>query len=82
MSDDRPHLPGDDLRDALGADHPERATVDQLHAELGASAPDAAAIEAHVHRLRLIPEARAIIVGWWDDPRTQRFIASLGATGL
>ena len=82
MTPDPPRLPGDDLRAALGEGHPEHGTVDELHAELAADAPDADAIEQHVHRLRLIPEVRAIIVTWWDDPRTQRFIASLGATGL
>jgi hypothetical protein len=79
---DFPQLPHDDLHAALGAEHPERSTVERLRTELAASQPDRAAIEAHVGRLRSLPEVAAAIAAWWDDPATQRFINNLSNTGL
>lgn len=79
---DHPPLPHDDLQAALGADHPERATVDRLRAELAAPKPDRAAIETHVGRLRSLPEVGAVIANWWDNPATQRFLNNLSNTGL
>lgn len=79
---DHPPLPREELHEALETGHPERATVDRLHAELNAPAPNRRAIEEDVHRLRSLPEAAAIIANWWDDPATQRFLSNLSATGL
>jgi hypothetical protein len=79
---EHPPLPDDKLRAALGSGHPEHGTIDRLHAELGAESPDRGSIEAHVHRLRSLPEIAAIVANWWDDPSTQRFISNLSATGI
>jgi hypothetical protein len=79
---DHPPLPHDELRGALGEGHPEHATIDRLHQELSAQAPDRASIEAEVHRLRSLPELAAIVANWWDDPATQRFMSNLSATGI
>jgi hypothetical protein len=79
---DLPPLPHDDLHTALGAEHPERSTVERLRAELAAAQPDRAAIEEHVGRLRSLPEVAASIATWWEDPATQRFINNLTNTGL
>jgi hypothetical protein len=79
---EHPPLPHDDLRAALGADHPDQTTLERLQTELNSASPDRAAIEAHVHRLRSLPELAAAVANWWDDPATQRFISNLSATGL
>jgi hypothetical protein len=79
---DHPPFPREALHAGLEAGHPERATVDRLHAELGAQAPNRHAIEEHVGRLRSLPEIAAIVATWWEDPATQRFISNLSATGL
>ncbi|HXP94399.1 MAG TPA: hypothetical protein VN905_13090 [Candidatus Binatia bacterium] len=79
---EHPPLPHEDLRAALGAGHPEHATIDRLRAELGADKPDRRSIETHVHHLRSLPELAAIVANWWDDPATQRFINNLSNTGI
>lgn len=78
----RPALPHKDLHAALPQGHEAHATIDQLHAEIEGPTPDPRSIEKHVGRLRLLPELEAAIVNWWDDPKTQRFIANLGQIGL
>ncbi|HEX3370305.1 MAG TPA: hypothetical protein VHS56_12065 [Candidatus Cybelea sp.] len=70
------------LHDALPEEHEAHAAIDQLDGELKKNAPDRAVIEGHVQRLRLFPELEAIVVNWWDDPRTQRFFADLGQIGV
>jgi microcompartment protein CcmL/EutN len=75
-------LPHEDMHAALPDDHAAHTTVDELHAEIRKPAPDPSAIEAHVKRLRLLPELEAIVVTWWDDPRVQRFFADLGQIGV
>jgi hypothetical protein len=75
-------LPIDELHDALPEGHAAHEAIDQLHAELRGPAPNAQAIAGHVRRLRALPEIEAKIVNWWDDPKTQRFIANLGQIGL
>jgi hypothetical protein len=80
--DENAQFPHDELRGALGDEHPERATVDALQRELSGSQPDRGTIDRHVGRLRSVPEIAAIVANWWDDPRTQHFFADLGATGL
>ncbi|MFY9666184.1 MAG: hypothetical protein WAL67_17535 [Candidatus Cybelea sp.] len=70
------------LHAALPEGHAAHPTVEQLHSEIKASAPNARAIEHHVGALRAFPELEAIVANWWDDPRTQRFIAGLGQIGL
>jgi hypothetical protein len=75
-------VPHKDLHAALPDEHEAHDTIDQLHAEVSKPAPDPQAIQQHVHRLRLLPELEAIVVNWWDDPRTQRFFADLGQIGV
>ena len=77
-----PILPHAELHAALPAAHRAHATVDALHAEIKEAAPDRHAIERHVGSLRALPELEATISNWWDDPRTQRFIATVSQIGL
>ncbi|HEY6487262.1 MAG TPA: hypothetical protein VIX83_12830 [Candidatus Cybelea sp.] len=70
------------LHDALPREHAAHAAIDQLDGELKKDAPDRSVVEGHVARLRLLPELEAIVVNWWDDPRTQRFFADLGQIGV
>jgi hypothetical protein len=78
----RPALPGEDLHAALPAGHEAHATIDELHAELAHSAPDRRSIEAHVGRLRSVPELEGAIATWWESLPTQRFISNLNQIGL
>lgn len=75
-------LPIERLHEALPDEHPAHATIDELHAEVRASRPNARTIHAHVGSLRSLPALEAMVANWWDDPRTQRFIGSLGQIGL
>jgi hypothetical protein len=75
-------IPYEDMHAALPDDHAAHTTVDELHAETRKPAPDPNAIQAHVARLRLLPELEAIVVNWWDDPRVQRFFGDLGQIGV
>jgi hypothetical protein len=77
-----PPLPSNELHHALPAEHHEHSTIDRLHAEINAGAPDRSRIESHVGRLRALPELEAIVANWWDDPRVQRFVANLNQIGL
>lgn len=74
----RPSVPRDDLHAALPDSHQAHPTIDRLHAEVEGDSPNRRAIEEHVGTLRALPELEAILVNWWEDPRTQRFIAALG----
>ena len=74
----RPNLPRADLHAALPDEHDAHGTIDELHNEMGKETPHRPTIEKHVDTLRALPELEALIVNWWDDPRTQRFIAILG----
>jgi hypothetical protein len=78
----RPLLPREELHAVLPQGHAAHATIDRLHAELQQPKPDPSSIRKHVGFLRGIPEVEARIVNWWDDPGTQRFIASLTQIGL
>jgi hypothetical protein len=78
----RPVLPHADLHASLPEGHAAHGTIDKLHAEIQGSSPDRDAIEAHVNNLRGLPELEATIANWWDDPRTQRFVANLNQIGL
>lgn len=75
-------LPHEDLHAALPEPHEAHETVNALHAEIQKPAPNRQAIEQHVHRLRLLPEIEAVVVTWWDDPRTQRFLSDLAQIGV
>ena len=70
------------LRKALPPEHEAHGTIDALGRELNAEKPSREAIQQHVHRLRGWRELEAIVVNWWDDPRTQRIISDLGQIGL
>jgi hypothetical protein len=70
------------LHSALPEAHEGHAAIDELHGELKKSAPDRGVVEGHVQRLRLLPEVEAIVVNWWEDPRTQRFFGDLGQIGV
>lgn len=74
----RAPLPREHLHAALPHGHAAHATIDDLHAEVEHHSPNRHAIERHVGALRALPELEAIVANWWDDPRTQRFIAILG----
>lgn len=74
-------LPHEDLHAALPHGHEAHATVDELHDELHKPRPDPQTIERHVGSLRALPEVEAILVNWWDDPKTQRFFGILGQIG-
>lgn len=75
-------LPIEELHAALPGHHHAHETIDRLGAELAARRPDPQAIRRHVGALRALPELEARIVNWWDDPKTQRFIADIGQLGL
>jgi hypothetical protein len=77
-----PHPPYDELRAALGDEHDGAASIDALHDELHAPAPDAGAVTTHAWRLRGIPVIEARIANWWDDPDTQRWIKALTDAGV
>jgi hypothetical protein len=77
-----PHgLPIDDLH-AIAEDADTRAEIDALHAELIKATPSVDAINGHVEGLRQRPQIFAIVSNWFDDPRTQTFLADLAGTGL
>ncbi len=77
-----PLLPHEEMHAALPDEHPAHATIDRLHAEVQKPQPDRAAIEAHVHQLRGLPELEATVANWWDSPSTQRVIWNLSQIGL
>jgi len=79
---DQAVLPREDLHAALPEGHDAHATIDELHDELHKPRPDTQTIERHVGRLRALPEIEAIVVNWWDSPRTQRFFGILGQIGV
>jgi len=79
---DVPHPPYDELRAALGDDADAAGSVDALHAELSAKAPNRSAVEHHAGVLRGIPVLEARIANWWDDPNTQRWVKALSDAGL
>jgi hypothetical protein len=78
----RSPLPREHLHSALPHGHAAHATIDELHAEVERDPPSRHAIEKHVRTLRALPELEAIVANWWDDPKTQRFVANLGQIGL
>ena len=75
-------LPHGDLHASLPQEHGAHADIDSLHHEVSSDMPDRSAIERHVSTLREVPELEAVVANWWDDPKTQRFIANLGQIGL
>lgn len=75
-------LPREDLHAALPEAHGAHATIDELHDELHKARPNRGTIDRHVGSLRALPELEAIIVTWWDDPKTQRFFGILGQIGV
>jgi hypothetical protein len=70
------------LHAALPRGHAAHSTIDQLHAEIESSSPSRHSIEQHAGHLRGLPELEAIVANWWENPKTQRFIANLGQIGL
>lgn len=81
MNDTPPQLPVDAMRQAAG-DPGTHADIDALHAELTKEQPSADAISSHVERLRGQPKLWAILATWFEDPRTQTFLADLSSAGL
>jgi hypothetical protein len=75
-------LPREDLHAALPAGHVAHASIDELHSAMEGRAPDRSSIERRIGHLRSFPELEAIVANWWDDPKTQRFIANLSQIGL
>ena len=82
MPKEHPDFPAEDLRAALPDDPDVYKRISELHDELHAHHPKSAAIQEHVSALRQHPSLRDIITAWFDDPRTQAFIAELTAAGL
>jgi hypothetical protein len=79
---ERPALPREALHAALPHEHAAHTTIDRLHGEIESRSPNRHSIERHVGALRALPELEASIANWWEDPRTQRFIANLSQIGL
>jgi hypothetical protein len=79
MENRPPDLPLDELRSGSPR---SGETIDALHTELGKAQPSAEAITEHVETLRRQPPLVAILENWFEDPRTQAFLAELSATGL
>jgi hypothetical protein len=75
-------LPHADLHAALPEGHEAHGTIDELHAEMHKDAPNPQVIERHVGTLRVLPELEALVVNWWDSPKTQRFFAILAQIGV
>jgi hypothetical protein len=82
MPDPHPPLPVDQLRSAVPPEHEAHPTIDALHGELSSERPAPAAIKAHVESLRKHAPLTTLVANWFEDPRTQAFIAELTATGL
>jgi hypothetical protein len=68
----------------LGAadDPASHAEIEALHEELAKARPSADAIAAHVEGFRDRPKLFAIVANWFEDTRTQTFLADLAGTGL
>jgi hypothetical protein len=81
MNDTPPELPVAALRGAA-EDETAHADIDALHAEVSKDRPSPETIAAHVERFRDRPRLFAIVANWFDDPRTQTFLADLSGTGL
>jgi hypothetical protein len=79
---ERPDFPADALRAALPNDPEVYERIADLRDELESERPASAKIRGHVDELRKHPSLRAIVAGWFDDPRTQAFIDELTAAGL
>lgn len=75
-------LPQERLHAALPKAHDAHARIDELATHLASGSPDRQTIEGYVTALRSLPELEAIIANWWDGPKVQRFIATLGQIGL
>ncbi|MBV8723376.1 MAG: hypothetical protein JO277_14595 [Candidatus Eremiobacteraeota bacterium] len=82
ITDAETMLPIRELHDALPERHEAHETIDRLGAELSSGRPNADAIRHHVGILRSLPQLEARVVNWWDDPKTQQFIADLSQIGL
>lgn len=59
------------------ADH-----VADIHSELDREEPRPSVLAAHVERLKTQPDLEFKVASWWNDPKTQAFIAELNATGI
>jgi hypothetical protein len=81
MNDTPPQLPVDELRGAA-EDAASHADIDALHAELSSEKPSPERIAEHVEGFRDRPKIFAVVANWFDDPRTQTFLADLAGTGL
>ncbi len=75
-------FPAQSLHEALPESHDAHATIDQLKAELGKTAPNVAGLEQHVGALRSVRELEAVVANWWDSPITQRIVFDLTQIGL
>ena len=82
MPDERTDFPADKLHAAIPGDSETRARIDALKHELASDRPMAANIQAHVTELRKHASLRDLVTAWFENPRTQAFIAELTATGL
>jgi hypothetical protein len=77
-----PHLPYDELHEALG-EHPEgRAALENLNAALKKDAPSRAEVEHHAAQLHSIPGITATVANWLESPQTQVYLKWLSDIGL
>jgi len=74
---ERPSLPMDELRHAVGDDPEGLTAADDLHAAWQSETPDRKTIEGHVDRLRGIRDAEAVVLNWWESPRVQSIVKNL-----
>jgi hypothetical protein len=81
-TDPVPHPPYDELRNAASADPEAAKSVEALHAELHAPAPNPDVVRKQASFLRGIPVLEARIANWWDDPNTQRWMLLITDQGL
>ncbi len=78
--DDQRKAIRDSLHEYGGHEHVEH--LGDLHAELDREEPRPAQLAAEFERLRAEPSMEFMITSWWNDPKTQSFIAELNALGI
>jgi hypothetical protein len=68
------------LREIGGSEHADHLA--ELRSELEREDPRPAVLEEQFERLRSHPNLGAELTAWWNDPKTQTFIAELNGMGL
>ncbi len=78
--DERRKALRESLQSFSGPEHADH--FEDLHAELDREEPRPSILAAHVERLSAQPDLEFKITSWWNDPKTQAFIAELNAMGI